>query len=90
MMETLEDGATDMRRTILGAMLLLAVGSIVLSRAIADYTRAIELNQRFAKVLALKGLVELQQGKDADAQQDFDAAFRIDSSLKTQFQKKDQ
>lgn len=53
--------------------------------ALADYTRAIELNPRFALAYATRGLLLLRQGKDAEAQSDFDTGFRLDSSLRPQF-----
>ena len=50
--------------------------------AIADYTKAIELNHKYSKALALRGAAKLRQGKDAEAQQDMEAAVKLDGSLK--------
>lgn len=52
-----------------------------LNGAISDFTKAIELNPQSANAHANRGLILLLRGRDADAQKDFDAALKMDSTL---------
>lgn len=52
--------------------------------ALADYTRAIELNPKLARAVANRGIILLQRGEDVEAQRDFDAAFQLDSNLRAE------
>ena len=52
--------------------------------AIVDYSKAIELNPKYANAYALRGLIKLQQGKDTEAQPDIDTAIQLDSRLKSE------
>ena len=50
--------------------------------AIADYTRAIELNSNQAQVYLNRGLVRLLQGKVAEADKDFEECLKRSGDLK--------
>jgi Tfp pilus assembly protein PilF/predicted esterase len=54
--------------------------------ALADYTRAIELNPKLARAYANRGIVLLRQGKDVEAQRDFDTAFQLDDKLRSELE----
>ena len=54
--------------------------------AIADFTKAIEINPQFAQAYGNRGLARLAQANDAEARQDFDKCFSLDSTLKSHYQ----
>ena len=56
-----------------------------LKEAISDFTLSINFFQT-PKAFLRRGLAKLKQFKDADAQQDFDAALKLDSTLKSQLE----
>ena len=55
-----------------------------LEAALANFNKALEFFPDFASAYAGRGLIYLEQGKDADAEQDFARSLRLDSSLKSQ------
>ncbi|HBB98602.1 MAG TPA: hypothetical protein DC054_24735 [Blastocatellia bacterium] len=55
--------------------------------ALADLGKSIELNPRNARAHANRGMIMLLRRQDIEAQKEFDAALKIDSSLKTDLEK---
>lgn len=53
--------------------------------ALADYSRAIELDPGAAEAYANRAVIETLQGKGSQADQDFQKAFEIDPRLKLRF-----
>ena len=54
--------------------------------ALADYTRAVELDPKFAQAYANRGILLLRQGRDAEAERDFDIAFQLDARLRSELE----
>ena len=54
-----------------------------LDGALADLGKSIELNPRNARAHANRGMIMLLRRQDVAAQKEFDAALKIDSSLRT-------
>jgi len=50
--------------------------------AIAAYSKAIEVKPDYAMAYANRGLCQLYEGKDAEAQKDFDRSLEINAGLK--------
>lgn len=50
--------------------------------ASADYDQAIALNPRFAEAYENRGILRLQQGKEAEAEPDFVQCFALDPHLR--------
>ncbi|HEX8887691.1 MAG TPA: tetratricopeptide repeat protein, partial [Pyrinomonadaceae bacterium] len=50
------------------------------------YSKALEINPQYAEAYGNRGLTRLLQGKDAEAQKDFDKCFKLNSSLKADFE----
>jgi tetratricopeptide (TPR) repeat protein len=55
--------------------------------AIADYSKAIELNPTLAQAYANRAVVETLEGKKVEASRDFDTAFRLEPGLRKSFEK---
>ena len=55
-----------------------------LERSISDFTRAIELDPDLAFAYANRGLALLLQGKDSEAQKDFERCFELKPELKSE------
>src|SRR5437660_796308 len=58
-----------------------------LDGAIADYTKAIEIDPRDAQAYENLGLALLTKGKDQEAEQDFKKAIELDATLKPEIEK---
>jgi tetratricopeptide (TPR) repeat protein len=58
-----------------------------LKEALADYTKAIELDPGMAQAYANRAVIRTLQDQKADARQDFDVAFRLDPALRDTFKK---
>ena len=54
---------------------------------IADSTKAIELDSKNAEAYEIRGLAELAQGKDAEAQKDFDQYLKLRPDSKPELEK---
>ena len=50
--------------------------------AIADYTKAIEIDPGFAEAYLNRGLAHWLQGHQAEAERDFDRCLKLNSDLK--------
>jgi Flp pilus assembly protein TadD len=59
-----------------------------LDGALADYAKVIELDPRYAKAYANRGMIKLLRRQDADAQTDLDKAFELDDTLRPILQKR--
>jgi tetratricopeptide (TPR) repeat protein len=59
-----------------------------LDAAIADYSRSIELAPNIAEYYAKRGLALLLQGKEAEAQRDFDQCLTLDRALKVSLERR--
>jgi len=55
--------------------------------AITDYSKYLEISPAQADGYARRGFAKLRQSKDAEAQQDFDAAIKIDPNYEASLQK---
>ena len=58
-----------------------------LDGAIADYTKAIEIDPRNAEAYKNRGLALLTKGRDQEAEQDFKKAIELDPKLKPTIEK---
>jgi len=58
-----------------------------LDGALADLGKSIELNPRNGRAHANRGMIMLLRRQDIEAQKEFDAALKIDSSLRTDLEK---
>jgi tetratricopeptide (TPR) repeat protein len=56
-----------------------------LNEALADYSKVIELEPTHAEALANRAVVEMLQGKNAEAMRDFDQAFKLNPDLREQY-----
>ncbi len=65
----------------------LCAGREVLDGALADLGKSIELNPSNARAHANRGMIMLLRRQDVAAQKEFDAALKIDSSLRTDLEK---
>ena len=59
-----------------------------IDRAIADFTRALEINPDLSFVYMNRGLALMLQGKDADAQKDFERCVALDPVLKVELDRR--
>jgi tetratricopeptide (TPR) repeat protein len=57
-----------------------------LDRAVNDFNRAIELDPRYALAYGNRGLALLRQGKDAEAEKDFERAVALRPELKAELE----
>jgi Flp pilus assembly protein TadD len=55
------------------------------NEALADYSKAIELDPILAQAYANRAVIETLQNKKVDAARDFDKAFKLDPALKSSF-----
>ena len=51
----------------------------------ADYSKAIQLNPTLAQAYANRAVLETLQNKQADADRDFENAFKLDPTLKPSY-----
>ena len=56
-----------------------------LGGALADYSKVLELNPNSAQSYANRAAIEAIQGKIAEAERDFERAFRLDPALRGQY-----
>ena len=54
-----------------------------LEEAIADFTKAIELDPNLALAYASRGFIRMIQGKTFEAEKDFAQCLKLDAGLKT-------
>ncbi|HYE13013.1 MAG TPA: tetratricopeptide repeat protein [Pyrinomonadaceae bacterium] len=54
--------------------------------ALEDYSKAILYDAKMAEAYVNRGLILLRRGRDAEAQADFDAAFRLNPALRPQYE----
>ena len=57
-----------------------------LDRAINEFNRAIELDPRYALAYGNRGLALMRQGKDAEAEKDFERALALRPELKAELE----
>jgi len=57
-----------------------------LERAVREFNRAIELDQRYALAYGNRGLVLLRLGRDAEAERDFGRALALKPELKAELE----
>jgi len=55
--------------------------------ALGDFNQVIEINPRYARAYANRGMIFLVRRQDAQAQKDFATALELDSSLKAGLEK---
>ena len=53
--------------------------------ALADLSRAIELEPKYAKAYGDRGIVRIMRGDDSGAEQDFEKCYKLDPKLAAQF-----
>jgi tetratricopeptide (TPR) repeat protein len=53
-----------------------------LDGAVADYTKAIEIDPQYGEAYANRGLLLLNLGRASEAERDFEYSLRLDSKLK--------
>ena len=54
--------------------------------AVADYTKAVEHDPQLAEAYAYRGLIHLRRGRDAEAEADFERAFRLKPALRPEIE----
>ena len=56
-----------------------------LDGALADYSKAVEIDPSLAQAYANRAVIETLQNKKPEAAKDFDKAFKLQPSLKAQY-----